>query len=331
TIGVASEVISYVSVPFSGAIKSVAELITRQSPAKSLNTGYAGPSEAEPLLTQAISYISVLLILFGLPLGLWQLWRRHRRRAVPLVLALAAVAYPASLILRFTQGGTEISSRSSESLFLGIAFVLALGCRYVWTRRNAPRRWAGFFTAWAAIIFLGGLIIGWGPSARLPGPYLVGADSRSIENESVDAALWARAHIAPTTRVLTDRTNRQLMGAYGDLDPQVGDAGGYSVSLVFFSPRFGKVAREVIRADAIRYLIVDRRLSEGLPIVGVYFGPEPGAYAHKKPIPLPWLTKFAQVQGISTIFDSGNIVMYDVGVTGDCSRMVDGHSRCMDK
>ena len=61
----------------------------------------------------------------------------------------------------------------------------------------------------------------------------------------------------------------------------------------------------------------DRRLSDALPQVGVYIDSgEPGAFAHKKPIPRAALTKFGRAPGVSRVFDSGDIAIYDVAGLG---------------
>ncbi len=64
----------------------------------------------------------------------------------------------------------------------------------------------------------------------------------------------------------------------------------------------------------MRYLVVDRRLSTALPLVGFYFEEnEPDAYHLTSPISREALTKFNAISQINRVFDSGNIVIYDTG------------------
>ena len=72
-------------------------------------------------------------------------------------------------------------------------------------RSNITRfhRWCGNFGAGPA-------------SALLPGPYEVIADSRSIEPQGIQAALWTRVYLQPDNRVAADRINQILLGTYGD-------------------------------------------------------------------------------------------------------------------
>ena len=64
----------------------------------------------------------------------------------------------------------------------------------------------------------------------------------------------------------------------------------------------------------MRYVVVDRRLSAGLPSAGVYF--ERGEVlgnVHTAPIDPAALAKFDSLAGTSRLFDSGDIVIYDLG------------------
>jgi hypothetical protein len=60
-------------------------------------------------------------------------------------------------------------------------------------------------------------------------------------------------------------------------------------------------------------LVVDYRLTRSLPWLGIYYdNGEPGAYAHRRPIPTAAFAKFDRMQGASRVFDSGNIVIFDI-------------------
>ena len=55
------------------------------------------------------------------------------------------------------------------------------------------------------------------------------------------------------------------------------------------------------------------RLTEELPQTGVYFDrSELNEGPHERPIPAAYLTKFDSVDGVSRVFDSGNIRVYDL-------------------
>ncbi len=324
---VASPVLAYVGGPFHSAADQFLHLVTGQRTARKL---FSNPAARTPLWDIVTGYASVALILLGLPFGLWRLWQRHRTIALAVVLALGALAYPVSLGLRLTPGGTETSNRSSEFLFVGIAFVLAIAVAELETPHRVQwMRW-GAFLLWASIIFIGGITIGTAPYARLPGPYLVGADQRSVDARKLTTAEWARMYLGPGNRMLTDRMGRELMGSYGEQDPQQGFSDGMRVALVFFSRQFDAADKKILHGDGIRYIVVDQRLSTALPLQGEYYDAnEPNGKHHTTPVSHAALVKFDNVEGVSRVFDNGSIKVYDVGVYGGCSRTVDHRSLCV--
>jgi hypothetical protein len=335
---IASPVVDYLAPYTIGAVRQMIGLILNEVTVRTLFTDYAG--QATPLWERAISFGSVALILLGLPWGLIQIWRRYRGRPVSqargaasltytqvveynkggsviaLALGVASLAYGVTLPLRLIPGLTEVAARSSEFLFLAIAFVLAVGPVQGWLFGVATRKRVAAVTLWAVILFLGGFILGAGPPwARLPGPYLVSADMRSIEPEGIAATNWVLAYLGPGNRVAADRINGLLMGSFGLQRPVTHISDGVDISLLYFSPDFGKAARAILVQGNIRYVVVDHRLSTGLPRLGVYFeSGEPNSFQHKTPIPPAALAKFDQVENVSRVFDSGDIVIYDTGV-----------------
>lgn len=306
-------VIGYVSPHLVNGITEVLRLVALEGTGRQLFMTYSG--QVAPPLERLTAFASVALILSMLPFGLLQIWRHHRANLVALVLALGALAYPASLALRLTQSGAEASNRASEFLFLPVAFVLSMGVVERWLPGRSDRKRSMVFTAWATIIFLGGVVIGWAPWARLPGPYLVVADPRSIERQSLTAAEWARDYLGPGNRIATDRTNRQRMGSYGEQHPVTAYGDRVEVSEVFFSLEVGPEEHDILKRGRVRYLVVDHRLSSGLPMVGVYFEQgEPDSFRHTTPLNPAALTKFDGLKNVNRLFDGGDVVIYDVGV-----------------
>jgi hypothetical protein len=268
------------------------------------------------VLEQMIAFASVGLALLAIAFGLRPLWRRF----TPLggALAIAALVYPLTLPLRLTQAGTEISNRASEFVFIGVAFLAAVALLERVPRHRprvsvrVGRLRAPLVVAVAGVALVGGVVIGTARYARLPGPYLVASDQRSVEPEGLEAAAWARDVLGPGNRILTDRTNGLLMGSHGLQEPQGGSILGRHVPKVITSFVFDSDDRYVLVKDRISYLVVDRRLSTALPGVGVYFErDEPDAYAHTRPLSASALTKYDAICPVSRIYDSGSIVIYD--------------------
>ena len=158
-----------------------------------------------------------------------------------------------------------------------------------------------------AVVFVGGITSGWPPFwERLPGPYKVSAFERSVEPEGIAAAQWTLVHLGPGNRFAADFTNYTLLGTYGDQDVV------RNVADVYYSPVFGPAQVTQLADAGVQYLLVDLRLSTQLPAGGSYFPDDPQKDRHSTPIPRRDLTKFNSVPGIDRIYDSGDIVIYDV-------------------
>ncbi|MGH2368702.1 MAG: hypothetical protein ACRDI2_10940, partial [Chloroflexota bacterium] len=82
--------------------------------------------QVSPVWEQLTGYASVGLILLVLPFGLRRIWSVYRPHAVALALAGGALTYPLSLAVRLTERGLEVANRTSEFLFVAVAFVLAV-------------------------------------------------------------------------------------------------------------------------------------------------------------------------------------------------------------
>jgi len=164
------------------------------------------------------------------------------------------------------------------------------------------------------VLFIGGAIIGWPGWARLPGPYLAAADTRSIERQGLAAAAWARDTLGPDNRLIADRTNRLLMGTFGEQRPVTNYRDQVKVANIFFAPTLGPAEIQLLERGAVRYVVVDRRLSAVLPAAAIYIERgEPNAGQHQQPIDPAALAKFDELAAVSRVFDSGDIIIYDVG------------------
>jgi hypothetical protein len=256
---------------------------------------------------------SVIPVLVLIAVGLKRVWRAPETSTLWRTLAIAAVLYPVSLGLRLTLAGSETSQRASEFVFVGVAFLAGLvisGWQWPksWLRRNAI---ALALTAVALVVFLGGFIIGELPATRQPGPFLVGAEDRSISAQGVAAAHFAASELPAHSRILVDRPNATLMASYGELNPVFGQIRGTPVTRVFFSKRFDPRNRRVIRNDLIDYILVDRRLTRELPVLGYYFeADEAGAFSRTSPIPISSFAKFNHAYGLSRVYVNGPITIY---------------------
>lgn len=306
-------VVSYLSSYFAGAVDNLKQVLNGASTARSLFATYAG--QPTPPWERIMAASSVVIITLCLPFGLLCLWRRYRYHSLACALGIASLFYPISHAFRLTTFGSEISDRAAAFLFIPVGCVLAIFITQFWPARRLDRKRTSLIVYAVSVILLGGVVLGEGqPWQIFPGPYLVAADSRSIEPEGINAAIWARSYLGPNNRIATDRVNGLLMSAYGYQYTVTALADNVDESPVFFSSTFGPQELSILREGQVHYLVFDLRLSTGLPYVGFYFEPrELGAFEHTTPISLKALTKFNTRPQINRVFDSGDIVIYDVG------------------
>jgi hypothetical protein len=253
----------------------------------------------------------VLLILLGLPFGALYIWQRLRKNIFALILICAALAYFPMLAMRFTPQGWETSNRSSQFLFVGISFVIALGI----VNLRIPRRISSFaqigLTLYVLVIFLGGMATGWQPNARLARPYLVGVGTSAIEPQGVTAARWTRSFLGEDNAFATDTTNARLLLAYGEQRPYTGAK--YGIKAMLRSRRVGRSEQYILQLTNVRYIAYDRRVISWDHMIGVYFNHLVSGFSQETELIEPQqYAKFDAQKGVSRIFDSGNIIMYDV-------------------
>lgn len=329
-VTVAPIVMTYLAGPVATAVNEAIRLVTTfegRVPFQSA-TG-----QLAPLWQRAVGLGTAALLMFGIAMGVLPMLRRHRDSSLALLLGAIGLAYPVSLLARLTPTGSEAAGRSLGFVFLGLAFVVAVGLvataeelagRVRGTRdpvrgtiRGSPARsqaaWKGVFVGIVIVVTLGGTVIGAAPATRFPGPYLVGADSRSIDNESTNAALWTRTLLGPHRRIAADRVNRLLMGSYGQADVVFHGADKIETWQIFLSDEVGPLEIARLKDARIEYLVIDGRLSSSLPLVPFYY--EEGEIyegGHATPLAPGVLAKWDAVPGVDRIYDSGDIALYDV-------------------
>jgi hypothetical protein len=322
TVVVAPGVISYVGNTLLSIFRQLGQIATGHALARQL---FTSGGHVSPLGEQLTALAAGGILLAALPVGVWATWRTRRRSALGVLLVILALLYPLSLPLRVGPGGGEASSRLSDFLFIGLGLVLAMGVTRFWREIAAWAPPAILIGAVASFVFAGGVIIGVGGYARLPGPYLVEGGPRAIEPESQAVASWILAADGPGNRVATDRSNGLLVGSYGEQHPVSGLADGLGVWPIFYPDRWNAGVDAVLLRGGIRFVITDLRLTTDTPYDNVYF--ESGEQIPKNgyPLHLAALTKFDGRPGVSRVYDSGDIQVYDVGPAVAALRAAGGH------
>ncbi|HWS83932.1 MAG TPA: hypothetical protein VN207_06705 [Ktedonobacteraceae bacterium] len=305
-------VVQYLSSFFIEALNELGHVIAGES-ARQLFVSYAG--QPTPIWERIITIVSVLMILCCLPFGLLCLQQRYRSNALTWTFGFVALVYPLSQVFRFTNTGGELTDRAAAFLFLPISTAIAIFITQFWPTRIVG--WLHTLLISFAILLLcfGGVVLGAGPSsAFFPGPYTVLADARSIEPEGIEVATWTRIYLGPNNRVATDRINQILMDTYGDQRVITSTQDKVDLAPVFLPLHLSNYALSSLRSTKTRYLVADLRLSTSLPLLGYYYESwEDDAFHRTTPADRKALTKFDAIPQINRVFDSGDIVIYDVG------------------
>jgi hypothetical protein len=307
---VAIPTIGYLGPQVSGAVSQLRDLLSGAARSRELFRSPRG--DIAPAWEQVAGVASIAVILIILIVGLPAVWRRYRDDPIALSLAAVALAYPVILVARLTVAGAVVASRSPEFLFLGVGFVAAVALT-----APQPRLVARFIRPvpvilLAVVLFVGGVIVGIPQWQRLPGPYLVSADSRSIEPNGIAAAEWTRLYLGADRRFVADRVNELLVGTYGGQAPLTSYVGRFDLVTFYKAPTFGNFERNLIKGQNVEFVIADRRLTTALPVVGFYFQHSELATQPPEPLPVAGLAKFDGPPGVSRVFDNGDIRIYDV-------------------
>lgn len=303
---------SYLSSYFTTAFAELEHILAGVGSARPLFASNGAPSA--PSWDRLLMLGSVALATLGLPFGLFSLWKQHRHNALAVTLGIFALAYPVTQVFRFSNYGSEITDRSAAFLFLPLAYVLAIFITQFWPTRQLNRRATALICCALSVMLLGGALLEIGPAySDLPGPYEVIADGRSIEPVGVQAAQWSLAHLGPDNRVATDRINQTLFATFGEQRIVTEQQDNANIAPIFLSTQLDQQAIATLRGAGIRYLVVDLRLSTGLPLLGFYYqSDEPGAFHLTSPVSRQALTKFSALPQINTLFDDGSIIIYEL-------------------
>lgn len=253
----------------------------------------------------------------------WRLEEPHRLHWGPhqLVLLLAAIT-PVLLAARVLPKGGEFFDRGSSFLFLPISLVVAgLAVAHWWPaadqgagNRKHPRVTVpgrAVAVVLAAGVFLGGYVLGSGPNwARLPGPYMAAADTRSMDAETLAAVEWADRSLPDGSRIGADRVSSVLLASEARVWPVMKGPGGLDVASLYVAMNWGERQTQIAAALKLRYLYVDRRLADSRPPYGSYFFR--GETGMGQQLSDAQLTKFDRMPGITEVYRHGPVSIYDL-------------------
>jgi hypothetical protein len=224
-------------------------------------------------------------------------------------MAIASLGWYAALAIRIgTPDGQELAGRTATFVYVPASLIAGLALVHL-VNSGFRRGWEALAVTVSVVAMLmllfDGLANGWPPYwERMPGSHQVAGFERSVGPEEVATAQWTLSALGPSNRFASDIGIYPLLIGYGDQDPL------QDVGSLYTTPTYSSSEHRFALAEQVRYILVDRRLSEALPASGAYF---PGdAFAGNRPLPMVDLAKFDHVRYVARVYDSGNIVIYDL-------------------
>lgn len=303
---VASETVGYLTPVFTLALESAVQTISREAAPRQLFVNESG-LVVGPWGERVVTLASVVLIAIACMIGLVMIWRRYRRHPMALVLALAATGYLGTLSFRLIPKAWEIGARASEFLFIGVAFLLAVV--FVWVAElGRPRVAEGFLVSASALLVAGGIAAGWPYDLRLGLPYRIAVNEHVLEPQGFTAADWTVSKLGPGQRIGADESNARLLIVRRQT-PLTGSSP--NVGEVIQYPALTTSMVDVLTGNDIRYVVMDRRRVRDDKAVAYFFKSRRAEQAGL--FPTTWTSKFDRQPGVSRIYDSGDLAIYDVG------------------
>lgn len=305
TAVIAPLLIDYLTPIFDAATSQLAGLL-QGGQQREVGGGTAGAPT--PTWEVMVMFGSLLLwCLMLLPAG-WAAWRHRsigatRARYVPL---LIAVAFPGLQLARFSPAASEVSDRASTFVFMAMALVVGA---WVASRLDDLR---SMFVPGALLLVLGGTILGSGPDwQRVPGPFLAGAEQRSVDSTTVAVAEWAGRYLPDGSNVASDSTFSRVLPNFADVTSVTQPAGFESVTPMFISESFDQTSLELILRNDVDFVVVDTRLVGETVRSGSFYEGGAGYGEAAATVTPAMVEKFRTEPGFVLVLD-GPVQVYDV-------------------
>ena len=299
---VARETVGYLSPVILGALRETIRTAQGEAKVRELFQSSGGAAQG-PLWEHYVALAAAVLVALAVPFGARVVWRRYRQLPAPVVFGVAALAYVASLALRLVPAAWESSTRASEFLFIGAGLALALFALWILERFPGVLARVGL-AAGAVLLLVGGLISTTPSSTRLAEPYRVSVSGGKIEPQAATVAQWAAIFLGPGNRIAAGEADGRFLLVDGRQHVFAGT--NPPVSTILNTKKLYRWEIAVLRRSGIRYVVADRQPSGSDGSNGFYF------FRDRPDRRLALATaKFAKA-GAERVYDSGNIVVYDI-------------------
>jgi hypothetical protein len=247
----------------------------------------------------------------------------HKRDRMLGLLGALNLAFPITQAAHFNPRVGALGDRASTFLFfpLALSFSLIIQRHPRVTRRRAHRHYSIqpamliALIGGTSVIYLGGVLLGSSPDyQRLPGPYLVSAENRTQDPETLAAIEWAATNIPAGSTAVADRVPANLLAGQSRMWPVSQPQRSLEPAQLYFSAAWGPEQTAIVKGLHIDYLYVDTRLADSLPYVGYYISN--GETTMPTRITVADIAKFAHVRGLKAVYHHGPVTIYDTSGLG---------------
>ena len=309
TLFVAGDVSGYLGSIFSKAFSAVRDSIAGEADTRApFQAGASSATLERPAPIDILLALgSVALMGAGVLVGSW----RARKRSWPDPFAYVVMAGGPLLLIAFVAravpGAWETANRSTNFFYVGAALLTALAAAEVFDRARSDLLRRALLPLCGFVLIGGGLVIGWQTDARLPRPLEAQRGAHVQRTESRAFVRWARQNLPADSQFIADETASRLLAVAGFRNTPTTRAHG--VLPLVTEPELPAWERQVLVDDGVDFIVLDRRLSSNVPFIGMFL---PRKGDPREFYPAGVSSKFASLPGVRRIYDSGDIVVYDV-------------------
>lgn len=265
-----------------------------------------------PVAERGLGFAAAGVISLAIVWGMWVLWRRRDRFALAtaILLTLCSLAYLSLFPLKLFPGAWETVNRSANFTSVGAAIVVAAAVAAAVSRRRPGRLWRTLAATAITLAVCGATIQGWPSRVLLSQPLGVQAGDAVLQPEGFAASAWATSRLPAPSVYLADEVTGRELAVDGAAFTLSGRADG--VREVLSRPAMEPWQLDLLRKSEVDFAVVDRRRISANNVTGYFFqradAPD-GGVGYYSPRAR---AKFAALPRSSRVFDSGNIVIYDI-------------------
>ncbi|MBF4162036.1 hypothetical protein [Nocardioides acrostichi] len=318
TTVIAPLLVGYLGPIFDATNQELVSLLTGDSSgSRQLFTDSAG--QATPLWEIGVMFAAIALwclLLVPATLGAMRGTTVNRTSSRYLLVGLSAV-FPLLFVIRVFPTAAQVGERAFTFVTLALALLVAL-----WL---APRleRLRDVVVPGVLLLVVGGVLLGGGQDwQKVPGPFLPGAEARSVDATTVAFAQWTARYLPTGSRTAADLTLSRVMPDFGPISPVTVSAGDDNMAQIFVAPRIDDDVIDLLQRNQVDFVIVDTRIIDKTAYSTYYDAGSDFGEGGVKPS-RQMLLKFSGLPGVKVVLD-GTIKVYDVrALRGEPETFVD--------